>query len=127
MAISKDNLTKQHCVPCEGGTAPLTGKDLELLLKSVQDWKLIGNTLRSTQGEQARISKEFKFKNFVEAMKFVNQVADIAEGEGHHPDISIFYNRVRFELTTHAIGGLSQNDFILAAKIDEKISNQSRI
>lgn len=107
------DLTKQHCVPCEGGTAPLAGKDLELLVKSVRDWKLDQN---------AKISKEFKFKNFIEAMKFVNQIAEIAEKEGHHPDISISYNRVRLELTTHAIGGLSQNDFILAAKIDEALT-----
>lgn len=106
--MDTNNLTKQHCAPCEGGVAPLAGRDLELLVKSVADWKLEGNT----------ISKDFKFKNFVEAMQFVNKVADIAEQEGHHPDISISYNRVRFSLTTHAIKGLSQNDFILAAKID---------
>ena len=106
-----NNLIKQHCVPCEGGTAPLDGRDMELLLKSVNGWKLEKNP--------RRILKEFKFKNFVEAMKFVNQIADIAEKEGHHPDIFISYNHVRFELTTHAIGGLSQNDFIVAAKIDD--------
>ncbi len=105
-----NDLTKQHCVPCEGGTAPLEGKDLELLLKSVHEWKLVN---------PKKISKEFTFKNFVEAMKFINKVADIAESEGHHPDIYVYYNKVRFELTTHAIKGLSQNDFILAAKIDE--------
>jgi len=57
-------------------------------------------------------------KDFVEAMKFVNKAAEIAEGEGHHPDMYIFYNKVRFDLSTHAVGGLSENDFILAAKID---------
>ena len=107
------DLTKQHCVPCEGGTAPLEGKDLELLVKSVHDWKLVdGNTISK------KIVKDFKFKDFVEAMKFINKVAEIAEQEGHHPDMYISYNHVRFELTTHAINGLSQNDFILAAKID---------
>jgi 4a-hydroxytetrahydrobiopterin dehydratase len=64
------------------------------------------------------ITKEFAFKNFVAAMQFVNKVAEIAEGEGHHPDIHIHYNRVRFDIWTHAIDGLSENDFILAAKID---------
>jgi len=122
------NLIKQHCVPCEGGVAPLEGKDLELLLKSVEGWELNNETLRQAQGGSASasknqravsITKEFKFKDFVEAMKFVNTVAEIAEQEGHHPDIFISYNHVRFELTTHAIKGLSQNDFILAAKIDE--------
>jgi 4a-hydroxytetrahydrobiopterin dehydratase len=62
--------------------------------------------------------KEFKFVDFIGAINFVNLVADIAEEEGHHPDIHIFYNKVRLELSTHAIGGLSENDFILAAKID---------
>lgn len=65
-----------------------------------------------------KISKEFKFSDFIGAINFVNLVADIAEEEGHHPDIHIFYNKVRLELSTHAIGGLSENDFILAAKID---------
>ena len=116
----KNDFTKQHCVPCEGGVAPLKGMDLELLVKSVAGWKLIEPTLRPAQGEQTRkISREFKFKNFVETMTFVNKVAALAEKEGHHPDIHISFNRVRLELTTHAIGGLSQNDFILAAKIDQ--------
>ena len=105
-----NDLTKQHCVPCEGGVDPLAGRDLELLLGSVKNWALV---------DGKKISKELKFNGFVEAMKFVNRVAEIAESEGHHPDIFISYNKVRFELTTHAIKGLSQNDFILAAKIDE--------
>lgn len=66
-----------------------------------------------------KITKKFKFKNFKEAMAFINKVAELAESEGHHPDIFIFYNRVKFELSTHAIGGLSENDFILAAKINK--------
>ena len=66
-----------------------------------------------------KIKREFKFKDFKEAIGFVNKVAALAESEGHHPDIHIFYNRVVLELTTHAVGGLSENDFILAAKIDQ--------
>lgn len=69
--------------------------------------------------DEKKLTRELTFKDFVEAMKFVNAVADIAQAEGHHPDMYIFYNKVRFELTTHAMGGLSENDFILAAKIDE--------
>ncbi len=65
-----------------------------------------------------QISKEYKFKDFLGAVNFVNKISEIAEEEGHHPDIHIFYNRVRLELSTHSIGGLSENDFILAAKID---------
>lgn len=68
--------------------------------------------------EAENVSREFKFKNFMDAMEFVSQVADIAELEDHHPDIHIFYNRVRLELSTHSIKGLSENDFIVAAKIN---------
>jgi len=101
-------LTQKRCVPCEGGVAPLGKPDVDRLLALVPGW------LASGKG----ITKEFKFKNFVAAMRFVNKVADLAEAEGHHPDIHIHYNRVRFEIWTHAIEGLSENDFILAAKID---------
>jgi len=66
-----------------------------------------------------KLSKQFKFKNFLEAMEFANKITPIAESEGHHPDLSIGWGRVEIELTTHAIGGLSENDFILAAKIDK--------
>ncbi|MBI2987659.1 MAG: 4a-hydroxytetrahydrobiopterin dehydratase [Deltaproteobacteria bacterium] len=102
------DLTQKKCVPCEGGVPPLEKAEVERLLAQIPGWSLTGKW----------ISKEFQFKNFVEAMKLVNQVAGIAEREGHHPDIHIHYNRVRFDIWTHAIGGLSENDFILAAKID---------
>ena len=69
--------------------------------------------------DNKKLAREFKFKNFVEAMKFVNQVADLAESEGHHPDLHIFYNKVTIELWTHAVGGLSVNDFIVAVKINK--------
>ena len=78
--------------------------------KEVPEWKVAI--------DNKSISKEFKFKDFAEAMGFVNKVADLAEKEGHHPDIHISWNKARFLLSTHAIGGLSENDFILAAKID---------
>ena len=101
-------LTQKHCVPCEGGTQPLPKREAHAYHSEIPEWRL----------HQKSIEREFRFKNFKEAMVFVNKVADIAEEEGHHPDMHIFYNRVRFQLTTHAIGGLSTNDFILAAKID---------
>ncbi len=101
-------LYEKKCKPCEGGTPPLTPEESTTLLVQLDNWELKGEI----------VEKEFKFKNFVEAMKFVNRVADVAESEGHHPDISISWNRVRLSLTTHAIGGLSENDFILASKID---------
>ena len=101
-------LTEKRCVPCEGGMPPLKKAEVEKFLSQVPGWSLKGKW----------ITKEFKFKNFVAAMKFVNRVADLAEQEGHHPDIHIHYNIVRLDLWTHAIDGLSENDFILAAKID---------
>jgi len=101
-------LTEKRCVPCEGGMPPLKKAEVEIFLSQVPGWSLNGKW----------ITKEFKFKNFVAAMKFVNRVADLAEQEGHHPDIHIHYNIVRLDLWTHAIDGLSENDFILAAKID---------
>ena len=104
------NLITQHCVPCEGGVAPLTKSDAEGTMKHISGWVL------REDGKQ--ISRNFEFKDFKQAMLFVNKVADIAEGEGHHPDISISWNKVRLDLSTHAIGGLSTNDFIVAAKIN---------
>jgi 4a-hydroxytetrahydrobiopterin dehydratase len=101
-------LASRKCQACEGGTPPLDEEESRRLLAQVQGWKL----------ENKSIQKTFKFKDFVEAMKFVNKVADLAEEEGHHPDIHISYSRVTIDLTTHAVGGLSENDFILAAKID---------
>lgn len=105
------NLTQQHCVPCEGGIAPLTKADAEETMKHVPGWTLAD--------DGKLISRDFAFKDFKEAMTFVNKVADIAEGEGHHPDISIMWNKVKLILSTHAINGLSTNDFILAAKVNQ--------
>ena len=105
------DLTKKHCVPCEGGTPPLPDEKENEFIKQNPNWLLL-------RAGMHRIHRMFKFKNFKEAMKFVNQVAEIAEIEGHHPDIKIVYNKVSLELFTHAVGGLSENDFIMAAKID---------
>lgn len=81
--------------------------------------KYLAQTLGWAMQEDAKkISKEFKFKDFKESMAFINKVAELAESEGHHPDIFVFYSRVKLELWTHAVGGLSENDFILAAKIN---------
>jgi 4a-hydroxytetrahydrobiopterin dehydratase len=104
------DLEQQHCVPCEGGVAPLTKADAEETMKHVPGWVLAD--------EGKTISRDFEFKDFKAAMAFINKVADIAEGEGHHPDMHIWWNKIRLDLTTHAIKGLSTNDFILAAKIN---------
>ena len=101
-------LTQKRCVPCEAGVPPLEKQEVERLLNQVPGWSLTGKW----------ITKEFQFKDFVEAMKFANQVAALAEEEGHHPDIHVHYNKVSFDIWTHAIDGLSENDFVLAAKID---------
>jgi 4a-hydroxytetrahydrobiopterin dehydratase len=103
-------LTKKHCVPCEIGTQPFDLETINGLLPMVPEWKVEDTKM---------IKRGLRFKDFVEAMKFVNKVADIAESEGHHPDIFISYNYVRITLMTHNIGGLSENDFIMAAKINE--------
>ncbi len=105
------NLNKKHCVPCEGGIPPLSNEKEDELMKQIPDWLLVRDGTH-------KITRQFKFKNFIEAMKFVNEVADLAESEGHHPDIKIVYNKVRLDLFTHAVGGLSENDFIMAAKIN---------
>lgn len=109
------DLTKKHCVPCEGGDDPFDKEQVDTYKGLLNlDWDIVDNK---------RIMRRFKFKDFKEAMKFVNNIAVIAEDEGHHPDIYIYYNKVGIELTTHAIDGLSENDFILAAKI-EKLVNE---
>src|SRR3990167_4433095 len=104
-------LTQKKCVACEGGAVPLNRIEAEVLLKQISGWNL------SEDGKI--ISREFTFKNFVEAMDFANKIALIAEEEGHHPDLAISWGKVGISLTTHAIKGLSENDLILAAKIDQ--------
>ncbi|MDP2704017.1 MAG: 4a-hydroxytetrahydrobiopterin dehydratase [bacterium] len=105
------NLTQKVCVACEGGTPPLQGELLKKYLGQVDGWEPIHGT---------KIKKEFSFKNFKEALVFVNKVGEVAEEEGHHPDIHLVsYKNVVIELWTHAIGGLSENDFIVAAKIEK--------
>lgn len=100
----------KKCKPCEGGVPPFTPEETQAaMLELHTDWR----------AEGYKIKRGFLFKGFQEAIDFVNKVATLAEEEGHHPDISIHYNKVDIELWTHAIGGLSENDFILAAKIDQ--------
>lgn len=103
-------LSDQKCVPCEVGGEPLKKAEVDHYAKDVPEWKVAP--------DYKRISRAFKWKDFVEALAFVNKVGAIAEKEGHHPDIHIHWNVVTLELYTHAVGGLFVNDFILAAKID---------
>lgn len=109
-------LTKKKCVPCEGGMPAMSKEEYSPLLQQVKDWKLT-----TTDGSDA-IEKRFVFKDFIHAMEFVNKAAKLAESEGHHPNFDIRWNKVTLMLWTHAAGGLSENDFILAAKIDRILS-----
>lgn len=113
-----NNLTKKHCVPCEGGVKPFTKIKAKEYLKMTRDWELL--TSPGTAREPMRIQRKFAFKNFMEAVNFVNKVARLAESEGHHPDLFLHnYKKLDITLSTHAIGGLSENDFIMAAKINQ--------
>lgn len=114
------DLTKQKCVPCEGGTKPFTKKEVEEYLQITRDWGLLAS--QGVALEPMKIQRKFVFKDFEEALKFVNKVGRLAESEDHHPDIFIHnYKKVDITLSTHAIGGLSVNDFIMAAKINQLI------
>ncbi len=104
-------LSKEKCIPCEGNVDPMTSVEVDALMPDVEGWQ---------QEDGKKIWKEFVFKNFVQAVDFINRIADVAELEDHHPDLMLHdYKFVRVELMTHAIKGLSRNDFILAAKINE--------
>lgn len=103
-------LTKRHCVACSGDTPPLKAEEVFRLHEQVPDWDV-------TSGR--KLVRRLEFEDFVAAMEFVNRVAELAEAEGHHPNITIDYRRVTFTVWTHAIDDLSESDFILAAKIDE--------
>ena len=106
------NLAINKCVPCEGQSSALTYDQAAQLLNDVPSWKM--NTNKDV------ILREFQMKNFTAAIQFINKVAEVAESENHHPDIHLSgYRNLRIELSTHAIKGLSKNDFILAAKINQ--------
>jgi 4a-hydroxytetrahydrobiopterin dehydratase len=105
------DLTKKKCIPCEGGIPVLNENEIKEYKKLISDdWNVIENN---------KISKEFYFVSYRQTIDFINKVADLAEKEGHHPVLHIYFGRVVAELWTHSISGLSENDFILAAKIDK--------
>lgn len=105
------DLTQKKCVACEGDAVPMNRADATAMMKHIQGWAF---------GEEGRwIIKQYKFANFVEAMAFADKIVPVAEREGHHPDLHISWGKVVVEIATHAIKGLSENDFILAAKIDQ--------
>ena len=108
------DLSKKKCIPCHGGMPPLEKKDIDKLLSKLQSKWLVN--------ELGHLYKTYKFCDFVETMRFANEIAKIAEQEAHHPDLLISYGQCIVEIWTHKINGLTESDFILAAKID-KITN----
>ena len=104
-------LSQEKCIPCQVGTPVIPREEAEELAKEIPHWTL----------KDKSIEREFVLKDFREAIDFINEVADIAESQDHHPDICAYYNKVKIELSTHKIGGLSRNDFIMASKIDRII------
>lgn len=106
-----DTIEKKHCLPCEGGVPPLDNQAIQ---------KLMGQLAKGWQvnSEQKQISRDFQFKNYYQTMAFVNAIAWMAHIENHHPDLEVGYNHCKVNYATHAISGLSENDFICAAKVD---------
>jgi 4a-hydroxytetrahydrobiopterin dehydratase len=104
-----ESLSNKHCVPCHGGVPRLEGDEIAPLLAQLEGWRVV---------EEHHLSKEYEFKNFADALAFVNRVGETAEAEGHHPDVELGWGYARLKIYTHAIDGLSESDFILAARID---------
>ena len=113
MTGSESGLAAKRCVPCHGGAAPLQGAELDNLTAQLPDWQVV---------EGHHIEKAFKFPDFVSALAFVTRIGAVAEEEGHHPDLALSWGRVQVTTYTHSIKGLSESDFILAAKIDKLFS-----
>lgn len=103
-------LSSKQCVPCRGGVPPLRGEEITPLLKQLDGWNVVN---------EHHLQKQYRFKDFREAQVFVNRVGDLAEGQGHHPDICFGWGQADITIWTHKIDGLTESDFILAAKIDE--------
>ncbi len=109
--MKADDLAKKKCVPCQGGVPPLKGKPLQTLLAAVNNgWQLVG---------EHHLEKEYKFDDFREALDFTNQIGEMAERQNHHPDIHLAWGKVKVTIWTHKIDGLTESDFIFAAKTDQ--------
>ena len=104
------DLAERRCVPCHGGVPPLGAAEIEKFSGELDNWEVVGQHL---------LKKTYEFPNFARALALVNRIGEIAEAEGHHPDICFGWGRVEVNIYTHAIDGLSESDFILAAKIDQ--------
>ena len=108
------DLASKKCIPCKGGIPPFNMSEIHKYLKKVDGWNV-----KENQSKSFYLIKEFKFKNFLESQDFVNKVGEIAEKEGHHPDISFGWGYAKIRIFTHSIKGLAESDFILAAKVDQ--------
>ena len=108
-------LAKKNCVPCKGGVPPLRGDAIGQLLVQLDGWEAV---------DEHHLRKTYQFKDFVQALAFVNRVGAIAEEQGHHPDIHLTWGSVRIEIWTHKINGLTESDFVFAAKADEALKAQ---
>ena len=112
-----EDLTKKKCVPCEGGVIPFDISEIHVYQKKVDGWDILKN-----EKKIFHLPKRNLFKNFIDSQSFINKVGEISENEGHHPDILFGWGYAEIKITPHAIEGLSENDFILAAKIDQLIN-----
>ena len=110
-------LSSKKCTPCEGGVIPFDISEIHKYQKKIDGWDI-----SKEENDKFFLKKNFNFKNFLESQKFINNVGKISEKEGHHPDINFGWGYAEIKITTHAINGLSKNDFILAAKIDKIIN-----
>ena len=108
------NLASKHCSPCRGGVSPLTGEQLLPYAEQLPDWKIV---------EEHHIAKTFLFRDFKQALDFVDRIGAVAETEGHHPDVCLSWGKVDVQIYTHKIRGLTESDFVLAAKIDQLFSS----
>jgi len=109
--MSKEDLARKSCVPCKGGVPPLKGEPLSTLSKQLPEWEVV---------DEHHLRRAYAFPDFAKALAFVNRVGEVAEAEGHHPNIRFTWGKVEIEVFTHAIDGLTESDFILAAKIEER-------
>ncbi|MGH2570728.1 MAG: 4a-hydroxytetrahydrobiopterin dehydratase [bacterium] len=105
-------LAKRTCIPCKGGVPPLSDREIEQLLDQVDGWEVMDNH---------HLRKDFRFPDFVQALAAVNRIGALAEEQGHHPDLHLAWGKVRVEIWTHKIDGLTESDFILAAKVDQVV------
>jgi len=115
MSPSGSKLAEKHCVPCRGGVPPLKGEELRQYADQLSGWKVI---------DEHHITRTYLFPDFKQALEFVNRVGAVAEAEGHHPDILLAWGKAEVKTYTHKIDGLTESDFILAAKIDKEYGQQ---